>query len=277
MASIRINGVELWYEDTGGSGSPILFSHGLLLSARQFDPQVTVLRDSYRCIAYDHRGQGRSAPSKLRSIDIETLTADAIALIEALGLAPVHFCGHSMGGFIGMRLAARHPELIRSLMLLDTSADPEPPENVPRFRRMSWIARYLGTWLVIDPTMKLMFGHTALADPARAAERRAWRLALQANRRTIWRAVNGVIERRGIANELSTIKVPTLILVGEEDLAAIPAEAQAIHEAIYGSRLVTIPAAGHITTWEQPLAVNVALAAFLAEQLRCQGIFRRSP
>ena len=271
MASIRINGVELWYEDTGGSGSPILFSHGLALSARQFEPQVTALRDCYRCIAYDHRGQGRSAPSKLRSVDIETLTADAIALIEALGLAPVHFCGHSMGGFIGMRLAARRPELIRSLMLLDTSADPEPPDNVPRFRRMSRIARYFGTWLVIDSTMKLMFGHTTLADPARAAERRAWRSALQANRRTIWRAVNGVIERRGIANELSSIKVPTLILAGEEDILIVPAKAEAIHEAIYGSRLVTIPAAGHITTWEQPLAVNAALAAFLAGQLRSQA------
>jgi len=271
MASIRVNGVELWYEDTGGTGSPILFSHGLLLSTKQFDPQVGGLRDRYRCIAYHHRGHGRSASSKLRSIDIETLTADVIALIGALELAPVHFCGHSMGGFVGMRLAARHPELIRSLMLLDTSADPEPPDNVPRFRRMSWIARYLGTWLVIDSTMKLMFGHTALADPARAAERRAWRLALQANRRTIWRAVNGVIERRGIANELSSIKVPTLILVGEEDIATIPAKAESIHEAIDGSRLVTIPAAGHSTTWEQPSAVNAALAGFLAEQLRCQA------
>jgi 3-oxoadipate enol-lactonase len=113
MPTIRTNGTDLWYEDTGGSASAILFSHGLLLSTRQFDPQVTALRDRYRCIAYDHRGQGRSALSKLRSIDMETLTADAIALIEALGLAPVHFCGHSMGGFVGMRLAARRPELVR--------------------------------------------------------------------------------------------------------------------------------------------------------------------
>jgi 3-oxoadipate enol-lactonase len=266
MPTIRTNGTDLWYEDTGGSASAILFSHGLLLSTRQFDPQVTALRDRYRCIAYDHRGQGRSALSKLRSIDMETLTADAIALIEALGLAPVHFCGHSMGGFVGMRLAARRPELVRSLILIDTSADPEPPENVPRFRTMSWIARYLGTSLVIERTMRIMFGRTTLADPARAAERRAWRLALQANRRMIWRAVNGVIERRGVAKELSSINASTIVLVGEEDLATIPAKAEAIHKAIPGSWLVHIPAAGHITTWEQPAAVNATLAAFLAAQ-----------
>lgn len=266
MPIIHVNGTELWYEDSGGSAVAILFSHGLLLSARQFDPQVTALRDRYRCIAYDHRGQGRSAPSKLRSIDLETLTADAIALIEALGLAPVHFCGHSMGGYVGMRLAARRPEFVRSLILLDTSADPEPPDNVPRFRKMSWIARYFGTSLVIDGTMKIMFGHTTLTDPARDGERRAWRRALQTNRRAIWRAVNGVIERRGIANELPAIKAPTLILVGEEDLATVPAKAEAIHAGINGSRLVRIPAAGHITTWEQPGAVNATLAAFLAAQ-----------
>lgn len=166
MPSICVNRTELWYEDSGGSNSVILFSHGLLLSTRQFDPQVTALRDRYRCVAYDHRGQGRSAPSDLRSIDMETLTADAIGLMEALRLAPVHFCGHSMGGFVGMRLAARRPELVRSLILLDTSADAEPPENVRRFRRMSWIARYLGTSLVIDGTMKIMFGHSTLANPA---------------------------------------------------------------------------------------------------------------
>jgi 3-oxoadipate enol-lactonase len=107
MPYIRSNGTDLWCEDTGGSLAPILFSHGLLFSSRLFDAQVEALREQYRCVAYDHRGQGRSAPSTMRSIDMDTLTADAIALIEALEIAPVHFCGLSMGGFVGMRLAAR--------------------------------------------------------------------------------------------------------------------------------------------------------------------------
>lgn len=80
--------------------------------------------------------------------------------------------------------------------------------------------------------------------------------------------MNGVIERRGIANELSAIKAPTLILVGEEDLATIPAEAEAIHQAIPGSRLIRICGAGHTTTWEQPAAVNNALAAVTKAEFR---------
>lgn len=266
MPYIRVNGTELWYEDTGGSLSPILFSHGLLFSVRLFDPQVEALRDRYRCVTYDHRGQGRSAPSTMQSIDIETLTADATLLIEGLGIAPVHFCGLSMGGFVGMRLAARRPELVRSLMLLGTSADPETPENLSRFRMMNLIARYLGVFLVVDRTMKIMFGRSTLADPALAADRRAWRAALLANRRRIWRAVNGVIERQGVADELSSIKAPTLVLVGAEDVATSPTKAEAIHAAIEGSRLVCIPACGHTATWEQAAVVNAAMAEFLAAQ-----------
>ena len=97
MPYIRVNGTELWYEDTGGSLPPILFSHGLLFSARLFDAQVEALKDRYRCVVYDHRGQGRSAPSTMRSIDIETPTAGATSLIGALEIGQVHFCGLSNG------------------------------------------------------------------------------------------------------------------------------------------------------------------------------------
>lgn len=266
MPYLHINGTELWHEDTDGSLVPILFSHGLPWSTRLFDPQVQALRGRYRCVGYDHRGQGRSAPSKMRSIDVETVTADATALIEAMGIAPVHFCGLSMGGFVGMRVAARRPALVRSLILLGTSADPEIPENVSRFRMMNLIARYLSFSLVVDATMKIMFGRSTLADPTRAVERRAWRAALLANRRGIWRAVNGAIERQGVADELPSIKVPTLIIVGDEDVAALPEKAEGIHAAIEGSRLVRIPACGHTATWEQPVAVNSAIEEFLAEQ-----------
>ena len=108
---------------------------------------------------------------------------------------------------------------------------------------MNLIARYLGVFLVVDRTMKIMFGRSTLADPALAADRRAWRAALLANRRRIWRAVNGVIERQGVADELSSIKAPTLVLVGAEDVATSPTKAEAIHAAIEGSRLVCIPPA----------------------------------
>src|SRR5438105_1818396 len=107
MARMRLNGADIHYEDTGpGPAGTIVFSHGLLWSSRMFAPQVEALRGRFRCIAYDHRGQGRTEVTP-GGYDMDTLADDAAALIEALGVAPVHFVGLSMGGFVGMRLAAR--------------------------------------------------------------------------------------------------------------------------------------------------------------------------
>lgn len=263
MPTLHVNGTDLYYEDTGGPGEVVLFSHGLLWSGRMFEAQVEALRDRYRVITYDHRGQGRSAPDPARVITIETVTADALALIERLGLAPVHFCGLSMGGFVGMRIAARRPELIRSLMLMETSADPEPPENAKRYRRLGFVAEYLSLGLVEAPAMKAMFSRTFLEDPARAAERERWRRELLANRRDIVRALRGVIERQGVLHELGRICCPCLVVVGEEDVSTVPEKAERIQAAIAGSTLVRIPGAGHSSSVEQPGLVNEALSRFL--------------
>jgi 3-oxoadipate enol-lactonase len=260
---LRVNGTELYYEDTGGRGPAILFSHGLFWDTSLFAPQIAALKSRYRCVAYDHRGQGRSAESDLRTIDMDTLFADAVALIEALDLKPVHVCGLSMGGFVAMRLGARRPDLVRSLLLLDTSADPEPSKNAPRYRLWNWIARCFGGGRVVEATMPIMFGKSALSDPARDAERDAWRRQLRSNRRSLWRAVNGVIERPSVYHELSRITAPTLVMVGEEDTVTVPAKAERIAAAIAGAKLVRVPCAGHIMTLEQPEAATRAISGFL--------------
>jgi pimeloyl-ACP methyl ester carboxylesterase len=262
--SVHINGTALWVEDSGGDGIPVLFAHGLLLSCRMFDAQVAALRGRYRCISWDHRGQGQSAPGAGRAVSVEQVTDDALALIRALGLPAAHFVGLSMGGFVGMRLAARHPGLLRSLVLLDTSADPEPAENLPRYRLLNLVARWFGVRWVTERVMPILFGRTFLGDPARAEERALWRQRLAGNRRAIWRAVNGVIERAGVAAELSQVRTPTLVLVGEEDVATVPAKSERIRDLIAGATLVRIPGAGHSSSVEQPAAVTAAIAAFLA-------------
>src|SRR3546814_10884691 len=109
-----------------------------------FAAQTAHRQGRYRVIAYDHRGQGRSADDAATSISMETVYADAVALIEALKLGAVHFAGLSMGGFVAMWLGARRPDLIRSLILMATSAAPEPPEHVPKYRKLHFIARWLG-------------------------------------------------------------------------------------------------------------------------------------
>src|SRR5277367_1924949 len=126
MPQRPVRDTRLYVEDSGGNGAVVLFAHGLLYSCRMRDAQVQTLQSRYRCIGYDHRGQGQSAVSE-GGYDMDSVAEDAAALIRALGVPPVHFVGHSMGGFVGMRLAARHPELLRSLVLIDTSADAEPP------------------------------------------------------------------------------------------------------------------------------------------------------
>ena len=224
MTTVKVNGTELYFEDTGGDGAPVVFSHGLLWDTRLFAPQVEALKSTHRCIAYDHRGQGRSADASERAIDLDTLADDGVALIETLRLAPCHFVGLSMGGFVGMRIAARRPELVKSLVLLDTSADPEPPENVRRYRMLNTVARWTGLWPVTGRVMPILFGQTFLRDPARAAEHHALKRRLRENKRSIWRAVNGVIEREGVGDELPRIQCPTLVIVGEEDVATVPRE-----------------------------------------------------
>jgi 3-oxoadipate enol-lactonase len=264
MPRIEIQGVELYYEEQGSGAETIVFAHGLLWSGEMFAAQVAALRGRYRCVTFDFRGQGRSAVTR-DGYDMDTLAADAAGLIRSLGCAPCHFVGLSMGGFIGMRLAIRHPELLRSLILLETSADPEPRENLARYRFLCFVARWLGLRPVAAPVLKIMFGRKFLDDPERARERAEARRKLIANDRIgITRAVHGVIDRQGVYDRLDRIRVPTLILVGDQDVATVPAKSARIQARIPGSTLRIIPGAGHSSSMEEPAAVNRDLAEFLA-------------
>ncbi|MEO3414825.1 alpha/beta hydrolase [Roseovarius sp. CAU 1744] len=264
MPHVSLNGVKIHYTDSGGDGETIVFSHGLLFSGAMFEAQVAALRAGYRCITFDHRGQGGSDVTE-DGYDMDTLTEDAAGLIRALDAGPCHFVGLSMGGFVGMRLAVRHAGLIRSLTLIETSADAEPADNVPRYGKLNFVARWIGLWAVIGRVMPIMFGQSFLSDPDRADERARWRKAILSNHRIgITRAVNGVIARDAFEAELSGITQPVLIIVGDEDVATVPAKSERMHAAIAGSRLVVIEGAGHSSTIERPEAVNEALTSFIA-------------
>jgi 3-oxoadipate enol-lactonase len=263
MPRIAVRGADLYYEERGTGPEAVVFAHGLLWSCRLFDRQVEALAPRYRCIAFDFRGHGRSQVTR-DGYDMDSLAADAAGLIAALGCAPCHFVGLSMGGFVGMRLAARQPGLIRSLTLVETSADPEPEASRRAYRRLNLIARWLGLGVVAKPVMRIIIGSKFLADPARSALREQCRRDLVANHRLgITRAVTGVIDRQGVYEQLDRITAPTLILVGDQDLATPPVRAERIHARIAGSRLQIIPGAGHTSTIEEPAAVNAAIADFL--------------
>jgi len=265
MPTIEVNGTTLFYVDTGPgtTGETIAFSHGLLWGTELFAAQIEALRGRYRCIAWDHRGQGQSAPDLNREcIGMELVWQDAVALLENLGTGPVHFCGLSMGGFVGMRMAARRPDLVRTLMLLETSSDPEPVENLKKYRLLISVVKLLGPRVVRGQVAPIMLGRTILTDPSRREERDR-HTALMSRRRDGWRAVNGVIDRAGVHDELARITARTLIVVGDEDVATPLPRSEKIANAITGAKLVRIPRAGHSSPVEEPAAVTAAIDSFL--------------
>jgi pimeloyl-ACP methyl ester carboxylesterase len=271
MPHIELNGANIWYEDTGGDGETLLFAHGLLWSRRMFDEQVKYLRDRYRCITFDFRGQGKSEVTE-SGYDMDSLTVDVVELIRKLDCGPVHFAGLSMGGFIGLRVGFRHPELLSSLIIIESTADPEPEENLFRYKTLNFIARWLGFGLVSEQVMPIMFGKKFLEDPERAELRARWKNELVSNdRKGTTRAVRGVYEREGVYEQLGGIITPTLILIGDQDTATVPAKSEGMHAAIDGSKLVYIKGAGHSSTIEEPEQVNAAIDVFLEDLKKKNG------
>lgn len=263
MPTIEVNGASLYYEEHGSGPETVVFAHGLLFDRRIFDHQVAALKDRYRVIAFDFRGHGESEVTR-GGYDMDTLAADAAGLIEALDAAPCHFAGLSMGGFVALRLGSRRPELVRSLVLLDTSADPEPRENLPRYRLLQTIARLFGLGSVVSRVMPILLGKSTLEDPERRELRELWRDRVAGQDRVgVTRAVSGVLGRDGVQDELPGIRVPVLIVVGEEDTATVPVKSERMRDAIPDAELVTIPRCGHMSSIEQPEAVTRAMEGFL--------------
>ena len=263
---ISCNGVQLAVEDSGGGGPTVLFSHGLLYSLRMWDAQIAALRPRFRCIAYDHRGQGESE-APLTGLDMDTLTEDVAALIDTLGIGPVHFVGMSMGGFVGMRLAARRPELVRALVLIDTSAGPEPPANLPA--TAGWSGSRAGSgrarcWVGCRRSCTGRAPGRIPAAPRTCVRGATTSSGMDAVAMT--RAVEGVLTRQSAMPLLPRIHRPTLVLVGEEDTATVPARSEEIAAGIPGARLVRIPRAGHMSPIDAPDSVTAQLRGFLEAQ-----------
>jgi len=267
MPMINVNNVDIYYEDSAPEDKqkPVMvFAHGLLWNTRMYDKQVEYFKSGCRCIAFDFRGQGQSEITK-SGYDMDTLTEDTLALLDALDIDKCHFLGLSMGGFVAQRIALKRPELLLSLTLLETSADPEDPKNVPQYRKLMKAIRWLGMKRVSQKVMPIMFGSSFLNDKSRKADRRAWLTMLQGNRKGgVVKATTGVIERSGTYDQLGEISTPTLIIVGDEDVATPYSKAERMHFAIKGSKLAVIKGAGHTATVEEPEQVNKVINTFLA-------------
>ena len=260
MPTIKINGCQYHYETYGTGPETIVLAHGLLWNGHLFHKQVAYFKQHYRIITYDHRGQGKSEVTD-EGYDMDSLYQDAVGLLEKLNLTNVHFGGLSMGGFVAMRLAARRPDLVKSLILMETSAQSEP--NKLKYNLLKTIVKLLGVNSVVNPVMNIMFGKSFLTDSSRKEEIEFWKTELKKNKKSIVKAVTGVIERNGVEKELNQIQCPTLILVGTEDIATTPEKAEFIHKNIKNSDLKYIERGGHTGSIEEPKQYNDEIENFL--------------
>lgn len=260
MPFIKINNCNYHFEKHGSGKETIVLSHGLLWSGKMFYKQVNHFKEKYTVITYDHRGQGKSEVTE-GGYDMDQLYDDVVALLEHLKLKNVHFGGLSMGGFVAMRLAARRPDLVKSLILMETSAESEP--NKFKYTILKNIVNLFGVKAVVQPVMKIMFGNKFLKDPERKEERIEWKNELLKNNKTIAQSVSAVVSRDAISNELKNISCPTLILVGTQDTATPPEKAEFIHSKIKKSTLTYIDGGGHTSCIEEPQKYNMEMEHFL--------------
>lgn len=263
MPTIHANGVELFYKESGSGPETIVFSHGLFMDHTMFEPQRAVFEKQYRVIAYDHRAQGGSQDPK-QGYDMDTAADDAVALIAALNAAPCHFAGLSMGGFVGMRLAAHHPAMIRTLTLMNTTATKENLLNRVKYAALAPIVKVVGPAPFTPMMVNELFGKTTRSSALRRPMLQSWTATLRARPRNMVPLLLAVMNRREFtAEELALVRCPTLIIVGEEDTAQPPRNSESMVANIRGARMVRIPDAGHSSSLEAPEAVTAAMQELL--------------
>ncbi len=253
------------YVDAHGEGEPVVLWHSLLCDGGMWRLVEPALAERYRVISIDGPGHGRSAPIHA-PFTLEDCADAAVEVLDALEVDRAHWVGLSWGGMTGMRLALAHPERVRSLSLLDTSAAPEVLRKVPSYLVMTAIARRFGAiGFLIDRIERIMFHPQTLAS-ARAEVVTPFREHLAAmDPASTGHCVDAVILKRGeLRDQLWRIDSPTLVVVGDRDIATPLPRAREIAEKIPGARLEIVAGAGHLSALEQPARIAELLLDHLA-------------
>jgi 3-oxoadipate enol-lactonase len=257
---IKANGIQMNYELSGKKNAPVvMLSHSLGSSLVMWDPQMDALKPHFRVLRYDIRGHGRSeAPAE--PYTLELLGDDAIGLMDALSIDRVHWIGLSMGGMIGQNIALNHPNRLKSIALCDTGAI-IAAEAQPIWQERLNEVREKGVDSQVEATMERWFTSSFLRQnpPVLGVIRKQF-LATPAE------GYSGCIEairKLNYLDRLSEIKIPTLIMVGEDDPGTPVAASEAMHKRITNSKLVIIKSARHLSNVEQPEVFNANLLTFL--------------
>ena len=255
-----VNGIALNYEVSGTAGKPwITFAHALCNNLTLWDDQVALLEDEYRILRYDLRGLGRSeAPPGPYSFPM--LVADAIALLDHVGVERTHWCGLSIGGMMGYGLAQDHGNRLLSLIACDSRPD-APPDYQAYFQHRIDLAAAEGMDGLVQPTIERWFTPDSVAGNIAVLDR--VRAMIRSTDQTGHAGCCEALKTLAFGARLGEIRVPTLIVGGARDKGAPPEALAEAARAIPGAKHVVIPDAGHISNLENPAAFNAALKDFL--------------
>ncbi len=257
MPYAEVNGQRLRYEDTGGDGPPIIFSHGFLMDREMFAPQAAALAPEFRVIAWDERGFGET------EFDGKPFTywdsaRDCLALLDHLGIEQAVLGGMSQGGFLSLRAALLAPARVRALVLIDTQSGVENPELLPAYRQMQ------ETWLQVGPVPELA---QAIADLIIAAPDvtpiwiEKWQ---QLPRESMREPGNTLFERDDITDRVGEIACPAIVFHGTEDRSVEMHLAEDLSERLPGCvGLVRVDGAAHASNLTHPEVVNGPMLEFL--------------
>ncbi len=260
---IKANNIQMNYELSGKKGAPVLvLSHSLSSSLLMWNPQMDALNPHFQVLRYDTRGHGNS-DAPLGPYSLELLAEDVIKLLDALDIDRIHFVGLSMGGMIGQVLALDHSSRLKSLALCDTAAI-VPAEAQPLWEERFDKARKKGMEALLEETMERWFTPAFLKQNSPMVE--LIRKQILATPVAGYFGCGEAIRRLNYLDRLSEIRLPTLIMVGDEDPGTPVSASQAIRERIPNSNLVILPSARHLSNIEQADAFNTALLTFLKNQ-----------
>lgn len=268
-----INGVSLHYEEAG-SGEAVVFLHGYTGSTMDWAHQISLLAKDYRIVALDFRGHGRSSdPEGEQDYSIPIFSNDLYELLKMLSLGACCLVGHSMGGFTALQFTLDHPDMVRALVLVDTSSGDYDvaPGYADLRKRLDELA--------FEEGLDAAFEYDAAHNPVRIERfRRHPEQREIARRKVLNTSVNGYVyvarsfgKWKPVTDRLKEIHAPTLIFWGEED-APFLRPSRLLNESIEGSKLVVVPGAGHSPHEEAPDLFNRELRAFIE---RVYGPFKK--
>jgi pimeloyl-ACP methyl ester carboxylesterase len=267
MATFNERGFKIHYVEEG-KGPAVVFAHGFCMDHTMYAAQFEDLPDAYRCVAWDMRGHGRSEcpPGPWTMQD---LVVDLVAFIEGVNARPCHLVGMSIGGMIAVRLAMQREDLVRSLVLIDTSADAEPPEVAEVYRGFQeTIVENDGLpEELARGTLPIFYGPKFSQEHPEVLDIHVDR-ELDMPTTALVQGLDALLGRDRVVERLGEIRVPALVIHGEADQAIPIARAEELASGVPGAELIRVPDAGHTTPIETPDIVNESLAGFFARVKR---------